>query len=109
MRRRPSRSSLAFRWVGLLVLLAIGGAYVHPLRAYLSARTDVKAKRAEVAVLSREKAALAGRLKLVGTHAFVERQARELGLVRPGEHLYIVSGVEEWKKRAGTTGGAGVR
>jgi hypothetical protein len=29
----------------------------------------------------------------------VARGARALGYVRPGEHLYIVKGINEWRKR----------
>jgi cell division protein FtsB len=101
VRRRPSRSSLALRWLGVVVLLAIAIAYVHPLRAYLHARSQLRAREAEVTALSREKTALTERLKVTGTDGFIARQARELGLVRPGERLFIVSGVEAWQKRAG--------
>lgn len=97
-RSRPSRSALALRWVGALVLLAIAFAYVHPIRAYRDARAEVDARRAETARLERGNAELARRLKWAGTPEFVEREARRLGLVRPGERLFIVTGVEKWRK-----------
>jgi len=100
-RRRPSRSQLALRWLGVLVLVAIAAAYVNPLRSYAHAKDGVRVKRAEVARLAHEKKMLTRRLQLAGTDTFIERQARELGLVQPGEHLYIVSGVDSWQKRAG--------
>jgi hypothetical protein len=33
------------------------------------------------------------RLELVETDDFLAREARRIGLVRPGEHLYIVRGL----------------
>jgi hypothetical protein len=97
-RRRPSRSSLALRWLGVLVLLAIGLAYVHPLRSYSEARGRVVERRAELTALEREIASIDQRIALSGEDVFVEREARRLGLVRPGERLFIVKGVEDEKK-----------
>lgn len=104
-RSRPSRSALALRWVGALVLVAIAVAYVHPLREFQGARADVAERRAEVDRLTRANRALEGDLARTGTPAFVEREARRLGLVKPGERLFIVTGIEEWKKsnRRGTS------
>ena len=69
----------------------IAVAYVQPLRAWQSARDEVSRRRAEVASLEREGRVLAKRLAVTRTDAFVEREARKLGLVRPGERLFIVS------------------
>ena len=92
-RRRPSRSTLALRWLAVVVLALIAAAYVQPLRAYLSARDDVARRRAEVGALERERRALAARLEYARTDEFVVREARKLGLVRPGERLFIVNGL----------------
>lgn len=110
-RSRPSRSTLALRWVGALVLLAIAFGYVHPIRAYREARAEVDSRRAETARLERGNAELARRLERAETPAFVEREARRLGLVRPGERLFIVTGVEKWRKNqaSGRPGSAGLR
>jgi cell division protein FtsB len=97
-RRRPSRSTLALRWLGVAALVAIALSYVHPLRSYRAARAGVAERRAELAALERENARLEQRLALSGEDAFVEREARRLGLVRPGERLFIVKGVEAWKR-----------
>jgi cell division protein FtsB len=92
-RRRPPRSALALRWLALAGLVLIAAAYVQPVRAYLAARDDVERRRAQVAVLEREADELEARLAVARTDAFVEREARRLGLVRPGERLFVVSGV----------------
>ena len=98
-RTRPSRSALALRWIGALVLVAIAVAYVHPLRAWQTARADVAERRAEVDRLERANETLEEQLGQAGTTAFVEREARRLGLVKPGERLFVVTGIDEWKKK----------
>ena len=97
-RRRPSLSRLALRWLGLAVVLVIALGYVQPLRAYLDAREEVAVRQADIAVLDGERQRLERRLEFTGTDAFIEREARRLGLVRPGERLFIVKGVESAKK-----------
>lgn len=91
-RRRPSRSSLALRWLAVVCLAAIAAAYVHPIRAYLDARGDVDRRKAEIAALEEEQEQLTAQRKVARTDDFVEREARKLGLVRPGERLFIVNG-----------------
>jgi cell division protein FtsB len=97
-RRRPSLSRLALRWLGLAVVLVIALGYVQPLRAYLDARDEVAVRQADIAVLDGERQRLERRLEFTGTDAFIEREARRLGLVRPGERLFIVKGVESAKR-----------
>ncbi len=74
------------------MLAAVAFAYVHPLRAYFDARSEVDARRADVAALERKHTELEARIKVARTNTFVEREARKLGLVRPGERLFIVDG-----------------
>ena len=97
-RRRPARSTLALRWVAASVLAAIALAYVQPLRAYLKARNEVDRAEAAVAALERTNRSLERRAALAGTDEFVVREARRLGLVRPGERLFIVQGAEKRKR-----------
>jgi cell division protein FtsB len=110
-RTRLSRSTLALRCVGTLVLVAIAVGYVHPIRAYRDARAEVAGRRLEVARLAKGNAELNRSLKRAGTPGFVEREARRLGLVRPGERLFIVIGVDRWRKdqRARAAEKAGLR
>jgi cell division protein FtsB len=91
-RRRPSRRSIALRWLAVGALAAIAFAYVHPLRAYLDARDEVAARKTQVTQLERERKQLEAKIAVAKTSVFVEREARKLGLVRPGERLYIVNG-----------------
>ena len=93
--RRPTRSALALRWLGASVLLLIAFAYVQPVRAYREARADVAERKAEVAALERERRILDDRLAVARTDDFIVREARKLTLVRPGERLFIVTGMTE--------------
>ncbi|HEY7004203.1 MAG TPA: septum formation initiator family protein [Gaiellaceae bacterium] len=76
--------------MAVLVLIAL--AYVHPLSSYRHAQAEVAQRRAAIASLEGENVELAKRLTMAGTSEFVVREARRLGLVRPGEHLFIVKG-----------------
>ena len=97
-RRRPPRRRLALRWLGLLVLLAVAFAYVRPLRAYQHARSQVAAGERDVAALQAANRALRHRLARTDTDEFVLEEARKLGLVRPGERLFIVKQGETPKR-----------
>ena len=99
-RRRPSRSKLALRWAALAVLVLIGLAYVHPLTSYRHAQAEVAQRRSAIATLERTNADLAMQLTNASKTEFVVREARRLGIVRPGEHLFIVKGVGTSRERA---------
>ncbi len=94
-RTRPS----GIRWdrisrVGLLVVLvAIVGLYVGPARSYFATRGQAADKRAAVQQLERENARLKARAAALKDPAALEREARRLGMVRPGERAYVVKGL----------------
>jgi hypothetical protein len=58
----------------------------------------VNERAAEVTVLRQERARLAKRLEVSATTAALSREARRMRLVRPGERLFIVKGVKEWRR-----------
>jgi cell division protein FtsB len=93
-RSRRKRRSPLLRWLAVAVIGVIAFAYVHPVRSYLHARDQVEARRAELGTLERERQELARRLALSETDQFVEQEARRIGLVRPGERLFIVKGLQ---------------
>jgi cell division protein FtsB len=97
------------RWIGLLVLLVVALGYVQPLRAYRDASTAVAERKAEVTRLAGANVRLEGRIAETQTPEFVEREARKLGLVRPGERLYIVTGIDGWKGPRKASSGASLR
>ena len=87
------------RWlaVGALVLVAL--LYFRPLKAYVDARGQLAQRRAVVSKLERQKTTLEHRLGASTSVATVAREARALGYVKPGEHLFIVKNIEAWRKR----------
>jgi cell division protein FtsB len=106
--RRPPIASLARRWLAVVLVLAIGYAYYHPLRSWLETRHELSARRAEVGRLVTEKRALSDRLQFSESNDALAREARRLGFIRPGEHLFIVKGIQAWRKLHATTiGGDG--
>jgi cell division protein FtsB len=86
-------------------LLAIGGIalaaflYWKPTQTYLSTNKELQARQAEVRELRKEKAQLEKRIAQAGTGGQLVREARRLGLVKPGEKLFIVRGITTWRKR----------
>jgi Septum formation initiator len=87
------------RWlaVGALVLVAL--LYYRPLKAYVDARGELSQRRAVVSKLERQRAGLERRLGSSTSIGTLAREARGLGYVRPGEHLFIVKNIDEWRKK----------
>jgi cell division protein FtsB len=86
------------RWLLLGVALLVGFLYYRPLTTYLETKRELDRRSAEVRVLEEELKALERRLSVVRHPDAVERQARRLGLVRPGERLFVVKGVRAWRR-----------
>ena len=95
---RLLRPRLRVRWLALLGLLVIGFLYYRPLHSYLSTRSEVAKRRAEVHALRARGAALQRRVQLVESGQDVLRQARRLGFVKPEERLFIIKGTAAWRK-----------
>jgi cell division protein FtsB len=77
----------------LLVLVGVIALYVNPLRSYVSTWSEAKHRRAEVAELQRENEKLRARKAQLNDKRAIEREARRLGMVKPGERAYVVKGV----------------
>jgi cell division protein FtsB len=107
--RRVKKPAHALRWIGLVVLLAVAVGYVQPLRAYRDATANVTKREAEVERIASANVRLGQSIEETATPEFVERQARKLGLVKPGERLYIVTGIDEWRQERQGRSEAGIR
>jgi cell division protein FtsB len=81
------------RVVLLVVLLGITSLYIGPLHSYWSTRQQAAAKHNEVQQLLRENVRLKERRAALRTKGTLEKEARKLGMVRPGERPYSVSGL----------------
>ena len=74
----------------LVVLLGMLFLYVGPARSYWSTVQEAKHRRAEVTRLKHENTRLRARRDALRNPAALEREARRLGMVRPGEKSYVV-------------------
>jgi cell division protein FtsB len=70
--------------------------------SYVETRSSVQERQAEVRELRAKRDELARRLEEADTPEALARRARKLGLVKPGEELYIVKGIEDWRRQART-------
>jgi cell division protein FtsB len=101
-RRRPARTRARrlragrLLVVGVLVLVAF--LYYRPLTSYLETRGDVNRRHAEVVALRAERVRLERKLAKSTSVASLRREARRIGYVRPGERLFIVKGIPEWRR-----------
>ena len=98
-RRRPrvlAGGAGAIRWdrvsrVALLVVLVgLVGLYAGPAHSYWDTMQQAKQRRAEVAELKRENAQLRARRQELRSSGALEREARRLGMTKPGERPYVV-------------------
>ena len=83
--------------LGAIALVAF--LYWRPLHTYLRTKHELQTRDAQVASLQTEKAKLQKKIAQAGTDAELVRQARRLGLVKPGERLFIVRGIGAWRHR----------
>jgi len=96
-KRRPRRGVLVRRWLGVGALCLVGLLYYRPLHTYVDARRTLAERAAEVKSLRGERWHLQHKLADSAGDAALVREARRLGLVKPGERLFIVKGIEAWK------------
>ncbi|HUQ23708.1 MAG TPA: septum formation initiator family protein [Gaiellaceae bacterium] len=95
---RTQRSTLLLRWCVLATAGFVAFLYYQPLSNYLHARATLNQRTAEVQQLREERSRLQARLENSATVAALSREARRMSLVRPGERLFIVKGVAEWRR-----------
>ena len=106
-RKKPPRSRFVLRWLAVGAIVLLGLLYARPLRSYLDAKHDLARRATEVQTLKTQRRALQHRLAESTSSEALTRQARRLGLVRPGERLFIVKGVPAWLRGKATIGGGG--
>jgi cell division protein FtsB len=105
--RRVSAGRLVRRWLAVGVLALFAFLYVHPVAAFLEKRAEAGLRAAEVTALEAERASLERRLAEQKSEATIVREARRMQYVKPGEQLFIVKGIAEWRRaQAGHEDGA---
>lgn len=87
------------RWdrLGRVALLLVLGfillLYVGPIHSYYSTWQQSKARHAQLRALQTENARLKARQTALRKPRVIDREARKLGMVRPGERAYVVDGL----------------
>ncbi|MGI9113005.1 MAG: septum formation initiator family protein [Gaiellaceae bacterium] len=97
-RARSHRSAILLRWCVVGVLGFVAFLYYQPLASYVETRSTLNARQAEVRMLRTERTRLQVRLAHSATLTALTREARRNGLVRPGEQLFVVRGIAEWRR-----------
>jgi cell division protein FtsB len=100
--RRRLRLLWAIAIVGVSVYL-----YYRPIASYLETRNDLATSRTDVESLRLVKAELELRLVNSSSVDSIEREARRIGYVNPGERLFVVKGIPAWRKARSS--GDGIR
>jgi Septum formation initiator len=110
-RRRPSRSKRAGRrrlrilWLAGVLALSVY-LYYRPLASYFETRSDLASAREEVVVLRDTRDQLEERLQVSTSLVATRREARRIGYVRPGEQLFVVKGIPDWRKARNRNAGS---
>jgi cell division protein FtsB len=76
----------------LLVLGVVVGLYVQHTLSYLSTRAQADRQQAIVESLASQNASLVRQQAALNDPATIVRDARALGMVRPGERAYVITG-----------------
>jgi cell division protein FtsB len=108
-RRRRVGGPVPRRWFAVGALVLVGLLYYRPLHDYLVARSQRAVSVAAVRQLQLEQASLEKRLRRASSLVVLAREARTLGYIRPGEHLFIVKDIPQWRRRQHPTGHAASR
>jgi hypothetical protein len=102
-KRRPKKQApRSKRQLRLLWLLALVAAttyfYYQPLSSYVDTRNELRESQAEVETLRIVKADLEGRLRSSTSLDATKREARRIGYVLPGEQLFVIKGIPNWRR-----------
>jgi cell division protein FtsB len=77
----------------VVVLAVVAGLYIQQGLTYLSARSQADQENAVAARLARQNAQLTREAKSLNNPATIEQDARELGMIKPGERPYVLTGL----------------
>jgi cell division protein FtsB len=108
VRTRKTRARIGRRRLRLLWAVGLVGValylYYRPISSYLETRNELATRRAEVQSLRSVRAELDLRLVNSTKTDSIEREARRIGYVKPGERLFVVKGIPDWRAaRSGRT------
>jgi cell division protein FtsB len=97
-RRRVGPSRVRWDRIGrialVLVLFGVLVSYLNPLVNLVAAWSDSKAGEERLAALRQENSELQAEVRNASSPLTLEREARRLGMVKPGEHAYVIRGLD---------------
>jgi cell division protein FtsB len=96
---RRIRGHVVRRWFTVGAFVLVGLLYYRPLHDYVDAHSQRAERVAEVRRLQKEQASLERRLHQASSPTALAAEARTLGYVLPGEHLFIVKDIPQWRHR----------
>lgn len=82
----------------MAAVLVVAYLYYRPLSTWLQTRSALARRTEQVEVLKAQKAVLERRVAQSTSLVELQRQGRRIGLVRPGERLFIVKGIPQWRR-----------
>jgi hypothetical protein len=97
--RRGVRLLVGRRWLAVAVLVLVGLLYYRPLHDYFASRAQRAERLAEVRKLDSQQAALERKVREASSAAALAAQERLLGYIGPGQHLFIVKNIQQWRRR----------
>ncbi len=77
----------------VIVLAVVFGLYVQQGLTFLSAHNQAVEQKAILKQLTRQSAGLLRQQKALNDPATIQRDARALGMVKPGERPYVITGL----------------
>ena len=78
----------------VLVLFGVLVSYLNPLVNLVHAWSDSKAGEERLAELREENSGLQEQVREASSPLTLELEARRLGMVKPGEHAYVIRGLD---------------
>ena len=84
------------RLLALGAVLLLGFLYWKPIHTYMSTKRDLQQRQLDVSNMVAQRRQLEQQLRSVDSGGTLVREARRLGLVKTGERLFIVNGIDTW-------------
>lgn len=79
----------------MLVLFGVLVSYLNPVVNLIDAWRDSKAGEERLLELKQENAGLRTQVEAAEDPLTLEREARKLGMVKPGERAYVIHGLDD--------------
>ena len=77
----------------VIVLAVVFGLYLQQGLTFLSSRSQANEQKSIVTQLTHERGRLISQQKALKDPATIERDARALGMIKPGERPYVITGL----------------